>query len=183
MTIKEIQEAMIVRAQAGDSEALSELLQAVRPNVHNYAMKHCIISDVDDAVQEVLITVSRRLESLKIVAALSSWLFTTTRRECRRLGRVAFDFDPHGDGTALEWLNATPEQDQLIDLTRAIHDLPDLYREVLLMKDYEQLTNREIADKTGESVAAVKSRLHRARAMVRDQLLQEPSNLSSEAYQ
>ena len=110
-------------------------------------------------------------------------MFTTTRRECRRLGRVAFDFDPHGDGSALEWLNATPEQDQLIDLTRAIHDLPDLYREVLLMKDYEQLTNREIADKTGESVAAVKSRLHRARAMVRDQLLQEPSNLSSEAYQ
>lgn len=183
MTIKEIQEAVIERAQAGDGEALSELLQAVRPNVHNYAMKHCVINDVDDAVQEVLITVSRRLDSLKIVAALSSWLFTTTRRECRRLGRVAFDFDPHGDGTALEWLNTTSEQDQLIDLTRAIRDLPDNYREVLLMKDYEQLTNREIADKTGQSVAAVKSRLHRARTMVRDQLLQETSNLTNEAYQ
>ena len=71
----------------------------------------------------------------------------------------------------------------MIDLTRAIRDLPDIYREVLLMKDYEQLTNREIADKTGQSVAAVKSRLHRARTMVRDQLLQETSNLTNEAYQ
>ena len=78
MTIKEIQEAVIERAQAGDDKALSELLKAVRPNIHNYAMKHCVINDVDDAVQEVLITVSRRLDSLKIVAALSSWLFTTS---------------------------------------------------------------------------------------------------------
>lgn len=171
MAIKDIQKGTISLAKAGDNQALTELLQAVRPSVRNYAMKHCVISDVDDAVQEVLITVSRQLKSLRFVAALSSWLFTTTQRECRRLARVAFDFDPHGDGSAIEWLAETPEQDQIIDLIEAIQALPRNYREVLLMKDYEQFTNREIATRTGLSVAAIKSRLHRARSLVREQLL------------
>ncbi|MEC7547796.1 MAG: sigma-70 family RNA polymerase sigma factor [Pseudomonadota bacterium] len=166
-----ITDELIVGAQAGDSQALDQLLYFIQPNVRDYAMKHCVINDVEDAVQEVLLTVSRRLETLRIVAALSSWVFTTTRRECRRLGRTAFDFDPHDDATAVAWLASTPEQDQLIDLGRAIERLPDEYRQVLLMKDYEHLTNKEIAEQTGITVAAVKSRLHRARTMVRESLL------------
>jgi DNA-directed RNA polymerase specialized sigma24 family protein len=61
--------------------------------------------------------------------------------------------------------------DLRLDLTRAIAALPEAYRVALILRDVEELTAPEVAASLGLSVQAVKSRLHRARAMVRESLM------------
>ena len=73
-----------------------------------------------------------------------------------------------------DWSN-TPEQELLSGEARrilndAIDRLPEHYRAVLVLRDVEELSNEEVAEVTGESVPSVKSRLHRARMALREQL-------------
>lgn len=58
-----------------------------------------------------------------------------------------------------------------IDLANALESLPAHYMEVVLLRDFEELTIAEIAERLGESPPAIKSRLHRARELVREYLL------------
>ena len=101
-------DTIIAAARNGDSSAMDQLLSMTQPDVRRYAMKHCKISDIDDAVQEVLLTISRRLDSLKILAAFSSWVFKSTQRECRRLGRATINYDPFKEGLLEEWIDHRP---------------------------------------------------------------------------
>ena len=55
---------LLASAHAGDPEALERLLRVCRPDIRRYAQRHCLISDVDDAVQEALLVLSRRLSSV-----------------------------------------------------------------------------------------------------------------------
>ncbi len=171
MTLRQIDEALVRAAQQGNRKDLENLLFKAQPDIRRYAMKHCMIGDVDDAVQEVLLTMARKLESLRVIAALSSWLFTSTRRECRKLGRVALRSDPWDENRADEWLESASGPELLYEVLDALDHLPDDYRQVLLLKDYQQLSNQEIAERLNISLAATKSRLHRAREMVRDYLI------------
>ncbi len=171
MSLKNLDQNLILAAQVGDRDALEQLLVLTQPDIRQYAKQHCVISDVDDAVQEVLIILARRLETLKILAAFSSWLFKTVQRECRRLGRITLNYDPF-DETELEaWLHSKSKDELLYELVDAVDRLAPDYREVIILKDFQQFANREIATQMGISVAAVKSRLHRARSMVRSLLL------------
>lgn len=61
--------------------------------------------------------------------------------------------------------------DLRLDLARAIQTLPAAYREVLVLRDIRELSAPEVAAQLGLSLPAVKSRLHRARALVRERLL------------
>lgn len=171
MTLKNIDIRLIDNARQGNRDALEELLALAQPDIRQYAKQHCLISDVDDAVQEVLLTMTRKLDSLRVVAAFSSWLFKSTQRECRRLGRVTLNFDPFDEAMLEAWLGSAPTSELLIELIDTMDRLPSDYREVLLLKDFQQLTNKEISKLLGISIAAVKSRLHRARQMARSLLL------------
>lgn len=162
---------LLQAAHAGDAAAMEDLLRVCRPDIRRYAQRHCLISDVDDAVQEALLIMARRLHSLRALAALSGWLFRTVQRECRRLGRVALSYDPYDETKLEHWLDGRSDEALRIDLSRALQSLPAHYREVLLLRDFEELSIQEIATQTGLSTAAVKSRLHRAREMAREYLL------------
>jgi RNA polymerase sigma-70 factor (ECF subfamily) len=74
---------------------------------------------------------------------------------------------PGGEGPP-EGVVLSAEMRLLMD--QAISELPDTYRDVFLLADIEGLPNAEIADRLELSLAAVKSRLHRARAMLREAL-------------
>lgn len=163
--------AIVDAARSGDAAAMEALLLQAQPDVRRYAMKHCRISDIDDAVQEVLLIIARRLESLNFLAAFSSWVFKSVQRECRRLGRVALHYDPFDEAALEEWLSYKSRDQLLCELIDALAKLPDEYREVILLKDFQQLSNDEIAGELGISLAAVKSRVRRARLAVRDLLL------------
>ena len=114
----------------------------------------------------------RRIGALRTVATFASWLFRIVERECFRLFRRS---DP------AESLDLLPEPahpatapiplDLRVDLVRAIRRLGPAYREVLVLRDVHELSAPEVAARLGLSLQAVKSRLHRARGMVREQLL------------
>lgn len=164
-------DSLIMAAQTGDAMAISRLLAVCQADARRYAYRHCHASDVDDAVQESLLVVSRKVKGLKAAAAFSSWLFTVIKRECRKLERMMFKHDPLPDELAEEQMLCRDDIALRIDLAKALESLPAHYLEVVLLRDFEELTISEIAERLGEQQGAVKSRLHRARELVREYML------------
>jgi RNA polymerase sigma factor (sigma-70 family) len=162
---------LILAAQTGDQAAIGRLLAVCQADARRYARRHCQVSDVDDAVQESLLVISRKVGSLKAAAAFSSWLFTVIKRECRKLERMMFKHDPLPDELAEEQMLCRSDHALRIDLAKALESLPAHYLEVVLLRDFEELTIAEIAERLGEQQGAVKSRLHRARELVREYML------------
>ena len=165
---------------AGDTGSVARLLAVCQADARRYARRHCHASDVDDAVQEALLTISRKVNGLKAAAAFSSWLFVVIKRECRRLERLMFRHEPLPDELAEELLLSRPDASLRIDLARALESLPAHYLEVVLLRDFEELTIGEISLRLVEQPGAVKSRLHRARELVREYMMgpsEEPSRL------
>lgn len=155
----------------GDPSALERLLRLCQPDVRRYAFRHCLASDVDDAVQEALLIVAYRLKTLRAVAAFSGWLFQIVRRECRRLERQLFRFDPYDEEKMEAWLTTSTDETIRLELVSALESLPEHYREVILLRDFHEMSIREIAERIKLTASATKSRLHRAREMMREYLL------------
>lgn len=164
-------ESLILAAQTGDPAAISRLLAVCQADARRYARRHCHVSDIDDAVQESLLIISRKVNGLKAAVAFSSWLFTVIKRECRKLERMMFKHDPLDDEVAEQQLACRSDEALKVDLANALESLPAHYLEVVLLRDFEELTIAEIAGRLGEQPGAVKSRLHRARELVREYLL------------
>lgn len=162
---------LLAAAHGGDPRALEQLLKIARPDIRRYAQRHCLLSDVDDAVQEALLIVARKLPQLQALAAFSGWAIRLVQRECRRLGRLTLRYDPYDEERLDQWLVVRDAAALRVELAAALESLPAHYREVMLLRDLEELTIAEIADRTGLTRANVKSRLHRARALAREYLL------------
>ena len=162
---------LIHAAQTGDAASIGRLLAVCQADARRYARRHCQASDIDDAVQESLLVISRKVHGLKAAAAFSSWLFTVIRRECRRLERLMLRHDPLDDEVAEHQLADRSDAALRIDLANALESLPAHYLEVVLLRDFEELTIAEIAARLAEPPGAVKSRLHRARELVREYML------------
>src|SRR5215813_1913386 len=163
---------LIAAAQAGNEEALLDLLCLCRPQLRRYASSQCASDDIEEAVQDALWILYRRVGALRAVGALSSWLFQIIRRECfrrakQRRNSVAWDECeiPFASN------NGRCDEDLRIDLSRAISNLPASYREILILRDITGYSSEEAASRLAIPVAAAKSRLHRARQMVRSSLL------------
>lgn len=171
MTLASEHQPLLAAAHAGDPRALAQLLALTRPDIRRYAQRHCLLSDVDDATQEALLIVSRKLPQLRVLAAFSGWLIRLVQRECRRLGRVALRYDPYDEEKLEQWLVVHDDASLRLALVAALESLPAHYREVMLLRDLEELTIEEIAQRTQLTRANVKSRLHRARTLAREYLL------------
>ena len=164
-------DCLILGAQTGDPLAISRLLTVCQADARRCAYKHCHASDVDDAIQESLLVIARKVKGLRAAAAFSFWLFTVIKHECRRLSRKMLRHEPLTDEMAEELMLARPDDALRIDLANALESLPAHYLEVVLLRDFEELTIAEIAQRLGEPPGAVKSRLHRARELVREYML------------
>lgn len=156
----------------GDAHAIDKLLTILQPDLNRFARRTCATrEDAEDAVQIALWKLHNRISTLHKLSALAAWMFRIVERECFRLFSIFARTEPLSD--ALEQtLQQVPVPHQLRhDLVTAIATLPQHYREILVLRDVEELSTPEAAVRLGISVAAVKSRLHRARSLVRDQLL------------
>lgn len=162
---------LIQGAKTGDASAIAQLLGACRTDARRYASRHCHASDVDDAVQESLLVVSRKVGGLQAVAAFSGWLFTVIKRECIKLARMMLRHDALDEVAAEQQLARRSDDALRVDLANALESLPAHYREVILLRDLEELTIAEIATRLEQPPGAVKSRLHRARQLVREYML------------
>lgn len=162
---------LILDAQRGDPVAIHALLGACQADARRYAYRHCHASDIDDAVQETLLLISRKIHALRAAAAFSSWVFIVIKRECHRLSRAMFRQAPLEEDLAEQQLARRSDDDLRMDLAAALESLPHHYLEVVLLRDFEELSIAEIAQHLDQPTSAVKSRLHRARELVREYLI------------
>ena len=157
----------LVAARGGDRSALERVLRRSRQDLRRYAEYHCPINDVEDAVQESLFTVSRKLMDLRQLESFTSWLFRIVKRECnryKRAKRLLMQVPITEDIAGLDY----PEAGGLArDVAQALESLPAHYRDVLLLRDLEGLTLEEIAIRLEMTRPAAKARLHRARSLAR----------------
>ena len=163
--------ALVASAVAGDQQALLALLAAAQPDIRRYARRSCRASDVDDAVQETMWLLYRKVGSLRAVASLAGWLLVVVTRACMRLTGRAF-----GLGEPLETVEndqrfaQRSDHDLRIDLAQALQSLPEHYRAVVLLRDVEEMTIDEIGAALDLTRETVKARLHRARRLLREYL-------------
>lgn len=165
--------ALIEAARGDDAAALVSLISAAQPDIRRYAARNCRAADIDDAVQETLLLLYRRVGTLRAVTSFSAWLFAVARRACLRLLRRSIGMaDVPAEEADARLAHLRPE-DLRIDLSRAIQSLPDHYREVILLRDIEELSIDEIAGVLNLTRESVKARIHRARIMIREYLIHD----------
>jgi RNA polymerase sigma factor (sigma-70 family) len=159
---------LLPAAQTGDEQALLEVLRLCQPRLRRYADRLCDSDDVEEAVQDALWLLYRRVAALRTIGAFSAWLFKIVRRECLRRARRRYQFVEWNESEGLCLTQGgTADEDLRIDLTRAISSLPQHYREILILRDIGGFSSEEAAARLGIPVGAAKSRLHRARQLVR----------------
>jgi RNA polymerase sigma factor (sigma-70 family) len=171
--------SLIEAARSGAPAALERLLVAARPDLRRYAQKSCFVSDVDDAVQESLLVLSRYVTSLRHARAWSRWMFRIVRRHCHRLARLALRQDLWDDERVETMLARRTEHELRLDLAAALESLPAPHLRVIVLRDFESLTVAEMARRLKITPAAVKGRLHRGRELVREYLMAEQSGGTS----
>lgn len=161
---------LLESARHGDLDALERLLEQCRPDLRRIAQTQCSSSvDPEDAVQESLLLIYRRLGALRTLASFPSWAFAIVRRECHRLWRAMHGEQPTAEEN-LPVLVYGEQADLRSDLASAIQSLPDKYREAIILRDVEEYSISEIADRLKLTREAVKSRIHRGRQMVKEYL-------------
>jgi RNA polymerase sigma factor (sigma-70 family) len=164
---------LIEAARCGDEKALLSLISAAQPDIRRYAARNCRAADIDDAVQETLLLLYRRVGTLRAVTSFSAWIFAVAKRACLRLLRMSSAIpDAQADEMDARLAHLTPE-DIRLDLSRAIQSLPEHYREVILLRDIEELSIDEIVAVLGLTRESVKARIHRARLMIREYLIRD----------
>jgi RNA polymerase sigma-70 factor, ECF subfamily len=181
MDAGEPQKDLLSRAQAGDTRALEDLLKQVQPQLYRFSMKMCRHpEDAEDVLQDSMISIARSLRDYRGTASLSTWLFSITRSFCikkRRKGKHAPDQTPTADGLDRAVSEDLSPEEQVHKaavwrtVQAAIATLEPEYREVLILRDIEGLSAKEVGAVVDASVGAVKSRLHRARAALREALV------------
>lgn len=172
--------AAVTLAAHGDDGALAELVGAYHDRVYRYGLRVCRDGfDADDAVQEAFIKLAARPEVSRGEGSLA-WLMTVVRHACMRMLRPWLrERRALGDRVASADDVASPALDPLAalerwELVRSVHaaiaTLERPYREVLVMRDLEGLDGEETSAALGLELATMKTRLHRARAKLREAL-------------
>ena len=163
---------IIIQLLAGVIPSLERMLRELQPDIRRYARRQCHrTSAIEDVVQEALIVLYRRLGNVRDPLAIAGWIFRVVTRLCMLpvlgLIRGAEELTERHEA---EYFAQVPRDELRIDLVRALESLPDMYREVILLRDMEQLTIGEVADHLRITREACKSRIHRGRALLREYL-------------
>lgn len=188
MTAEVRETDLLEGARSGNPDALERLLELYQRQVYRFGLKMCRDpEDASDVLQETLLAASRTVSGFEGRSSVSTWLYAIARSFCikkRRRSRYAPSAEVSLEGDAgqeaARLTDARPRPDEELErrrlrtaLERAIGDLDPGQREVLLLRDVEGLKASAVAEVTGLSVRAVKSRLHRARVAVRTALAPE----------
>jgi RNA polymerase sigma-70 factor, ECF subfamily len=173
---------VLAAAMRGDDAALTLLVRTHHDRVYRFGLRVCRDGfDADDAVQEAFAKLAQRRDVVVHPGALS-WLMSVVRNACLRMlrpfvreRRTLGERDSDLESVASEL--ADPERAfERWQLVQAVHAsialLAAPYREVLILRDLEGLSGEETCRALGIELAMMKTRLHRARAQLRDDLLQ-----------
>jgi RNA polymerase sigma-70 factor (ECF subfamily) len=159
----------VERTLQGEQAAFAQLYQRYRGTVHAIALARLSPDEAGDLVQDVFERALGRLKKLKKRDSFRSWLLMITRNRAMDFHRAR---KPAGDDPDLVAQSAAPraEARQILAL---IHELPDAYRETLIMRFVEGMTGPEIAQRTGLKPESVRVNLHRGMKLLREALTTE----------
>jgi RNA polymerase sigma-70 factor (ECF subfamily) len=199
ITVQMNEKELIDRARAGDFEAFTELINANKDRIYNLALRLSgNQQDAEDIVQETFLKAIDNIGQFRGDAAFGTWLYSIALNQGRShysRSRVA-DLKPieeylprgsrvseenHSGEALFDWADPhrileADELRRIID--NVIGELPLKYREAFVLRYIEELPVREVARVIGESEAAAKSRILRARLALRDKL----SSIFEERY-
>lgn len=170
---------LIARAQAGDAAALEAVLVEAAPITLRFGRRVCGPgADAEDAAQDALISIAEHLGDYEGRAAFSTWVYAIVKSTCSRRRRrlearssvPLEDVGERSDGRSLPEADLA-KHEAVSQLERALDRLDPADREVIALRDIEELSAEDAAQTLGISVGALKSRLHRARAALREALV------------
>jgi RNA polymerase sigma-70 factor, ECF subfamily len=177
---------MIASILAGNTHEFHNLIQPYERSVYSMALSMLQNdADAEDAAQEAFLKAFRNLGKFRGEAKFSTWLISITLNEARsrlRQKKTAKteSLDELNEGGHVspallrDWREIPSEvlerREVRVMLQHAITDLPLIYREIFLLRDFEELSVNQSAEALGISVAAAKVRLHRARMMLQKKL-------------
>ena len=186
-TARAVFAALVREAAAGDRDGMERLLMRAQEVAYRFSLLVCgHPEDAEDVMQDALLKTYQHVSEIADPDAFRTWLYSTVRNAClmkrrRRAGEPA-QFVSIEAGVTLDDGTTTPVEvagearpadQQLIDawidgrLRKALQALPSAHRIVVVLREIEGLSTREVAAVTGISEANVKTRLHRARVMLR----------------
>lgn len=177
------------RITAGDATGFDLMVERYAPMLYRYARRMCgDVSEAEDALQETFLLAQEKFKQFRGEGRLRNWLFKITANAClqrhrKRQGRREQElklsevlplYDEPADREPVAWQKNPVEQmlsaEMASRLEAAMARVPDTNRSVLILRDVEGLSTREAAQALDISEDAVKVRLHRARAYVRNLL-------------
>lgn len=180
--------ALITRCQSGEREAFDALVGRYQRYVFNLIYQHLgDHGDMDDVAQEVFLRIYKFIRKYRGDASLESWIYKIVLNYCRTHARRRSTWTrlfvpntsgkPDDDGT-YDVLDSLPdstydpaktvEQRRMADdIIVAVRSLPEIYRNILIMREVNELSYEEIAEIMGISIGTVKSRISRARDLVK----------------
>jgi len=186
------EQALIAASKNGDPAALEALVRTHQDRVYGFAMRMCRnVEDAKDILQETFLGVIRSLREFREESKFSTWLYRITSNACLKKRRRGVHDPMPEQELSLDELMPRPDSEgrkpEIADwsddaerallrgelsgrMEAAIDKLPKEYKIVLVLRDVEGLSAEDTAQAVGLSVAAVKSRLHRARVFVRKEL-------------
>jgi RNA polymerase sigma-70 factor (ECF subfamily) len=184
--------SLVRKASTGDRKAMERLLTRAQESAYRFSLLVCgHPEDAEDVMQEALLSTYRRVQTITNPDAFRTWLYRTVRNAClmkrrRHVGEPArlasLEQGQTGIGGSsaprpieIEDASRRPDE-QMMDgwigrrLRRAMLALPGPYRAIVALREIEGLSTKEVAKVTGLSEANVKTRLHRARVLLRQEL-------------
>jgi RNA polymerase sigma-70 factor (ECF subfamily) len=183
-TMETSESQLLAAAQGGNPKALEELIQRHQRRVYRFGLKMCRDpEDAKDVLQDTFIAAARSVRDFRGASSVSTWLYTIARSFCikrRRRSRYApaqeESLDSREPGLEARQITdpgRAPDEElagRQVEraLEQAIAALDPMYREVLVLRDVEGLSAPEVGEIMGLTIEAVKSRLHRARLIVRE---------------
>jgi RNA polymerase sigma-70 factor (ECF subfamily) len=167
------------RLRAGDRGAFEELVRAHQHRIYALALRMLgNAAEAQDVAQEAFLRAHRGLAEFRGEARLSTWLYAIASRLClNRLAGSERRLARHGEETLTRLPDDRPGPDQTLErgeieeaLHRAIGELAEERRIVVILRDVEGLAYEEIAEALELPVGTVRSRLHRARLDLKEKL-------------
>lgn len=181
---REEENKLVARSKLGDELAFAQLTRTLRDRIYWRALK--AIGDADEAediAQETMVRAFTRLETFRGDSRFSSWLYMVCSncirmhlRTKRRKGALSLD-DHIYDYEAVRNRDEEVQPDRAVErvqlfeaIAAAMSQLPPQYGSILVLWVYEGLDLNEIKERSGLSIAAIKSRIHRARGRVKQEI-------------
>jgi RNA polymerase sigma-70 factor, ECF subfamily len=164
--------ALVERVRAGDASAFDDLYRRFAKSVHSVLLARVPPAVAEELTQEVFLAAHRRMGDLREPRVVGPWLHTMARNAAidhlRSRGRR-----PREEPLAEQAGRGDPDGELRERVLRHIGELPEAYRETLLMRLVDGLTGPEIADATGLTVASVRVNLCRGMDLLRELLKKE----------